>query len=145
MVNLAKLRQGKEYLGRGVSFPIRISRQGNLQLSSGFQNIQESILLILLTEIGERLYRPNFGCRIHELAFAPLNLETLMLMKIYVQEALDQWEPRIIVDEVVTNPKYRQGRVDILINYRVRGTYDKRSMIYPFYLKQEGEELKLQS
>ena len=145
MVNIAKLRQGKEYLGQGVSFPIRISRQGNVQLSSGFQNIQESILLILLTEIGERLYRPNFGCRIHELAFAPLNLETLMLMKIYVQEALDQWEPRIIVDEVITKPKHSQGRVDILINYRVRGTYDKRSMIYPFYLKQEGEELKLKS
>ena len=68
-----------------------------------------------------------------------------MLMKIYVQEALEQWEPRIIVDELVTLPKHSQGRVDISINYRVRGTYDRRSMIYPFYLKQEGEKRKLKS
>lgn len=142
MVNLTKLRQKKGYLGQGVSFPVRTSQQGNIQLSSGLQNIQESVLLILLTEIGERLYRPNFGCRIHELAFAPLNSETLMLIKIYVQEALEQWEPRIIVDEVLTKAKQSQGRVDILINYRIKTTYDRQSMVYPFYLKQEQAKLK---
>ena len=137
MVDANRMRRREEYLGRGISFPIRMNQQGNLQFSSGSQNIQESILLILLTEIGERLYRPNFGCRIHELAFAPLNTETLMLMRIYVQEALELWEPRIIVEQIDTKPFNRMGKVDLVIEYRIKGTYDRSSMVYPFFLKQE--------
>ena len=143
MVNVPRLRPKIQDLGTGVSFPIRVNQQGNLMFSSQLQNVQESILLILLTEIGERLYRPDFGCRIHELAFAPLNSQTLMLMKIYVTEALEKWEPRIILNEVITQPKQRQGRVDIMINYQLRNTYDRRSMIYPFYIKQEREQAQL--
>ena len=139
MVNPSEINRIKQYLGRGISFPIRMNQQGNIQFSSGTQNIQESILLILLTEIGERLYRPNFGCRIHELAFAPLNTETLMLMRIYVQEALELWEPRIIVEEVTSKPYNRMGKVDINIEYRIKGSYDRTSMVYPFFLKQEQE------
>ena len=137
MVNPGKLNRQEEYLGTGISFPVRVNQQGNLQFSLGSQNIQESILLILLTEIGERLYRPNFGCRIHELSFAPLNAETLMLIRIYVQEALELWEPRIIVDQVTTKATSYQGRVDVGIDYRIKGSYDRANMVYPFYLKQE--------
>ena len=137
MVNVSRLNRRDEYLGRGVSFPVRMNQQGNVEFSFGSQNIQESILLILLTEIGERLYRPNFGCRIHELSFAPLNTETLSLMRIYVQEALDLWEPRIIVEDVTAKPFNRTGKVDITIEYRIKGSYDRTSMVYPFFLKQE--------
>ena len=137
MVNVSRLNRRDEYLGRGVSFPVRMNQQGNVEFSFGSQNIQESILLILLTEIGERLYRPNFGCRIHELSFAPLNTETISLMRIYVQEALDLWEPRIIVEDVTAKPFNRTGKVDITIEYRIKGTYDRTIMVYPFFLKQE--------
>ena len=137
MVNVSRLNRRDEYLGRGVSFPVRMNQQGNVEFSFGSQNIQESILLILLTEIGERLYRPNFGCRIHELSFAPLNTETISLMRIYVQEALDLWEPRIIVEDVTAKPFNRTGKVDITIEYRIKGSYDRTSMVYPFFLKQE--------
>ena len=137
MVNVSRLNRRDEYLGRGVSFPVRMNQQGNVEFSFGSQNIQESILLILLTEIGERLYRPNFGCRIHELSFAPLNTETISLMRIYVQEALDLWEPRIIVEDVTAKPFNRTGKVDITIEYRIKGTYDRTSMVYPFFLKPE--------
>ena len=141
MVNANRLNRRKEYLGRGISFPIRMNQQGNVEYSSGSQNIQESILLILLTEIGERLYRPNFGCRIHELSFAPLNKQTLMLMRIYVQEALELWEPRIIVEQVNSRAFNRQGKVEIIIEYRIKGSYDRTSMVYPFFLKQEPNQI----
>lgn len=141
MVNANRLNRRNQILGRGVSFPIRMNQQGNIEYSFGTQNIQESILLILLTEIGERLYRPNFGCRIHELSFAPLNKQTLMLMRIYVQEALELWEPRIIVEQVKSKAFNRIGRVDISIEYRIKGTYDRTSMVYPFFLKQEPNQI----
>ena len=123
MVDLVNQKE-RNYLGQGVSFPMRVNKQG-------------SILIILLTEPGERLYRPDFGCRLHELAFAPLNSETLMLMRIYTQEALDRWEPRIQIENITTQAINIRGQVNITINYRIKNSYDKRSLVYPFFLKPE--------
>ncbi|HEY9735281.1 MAG TPA: GPW/gp25 family protein [Trichocoleus sp.] len=131
-------RRGRlAHLGQGFSFPLGISQQGGLALSAEGQSVRESIWLILLTEPGERLYRPTFGCRLSELAFAPINAETLMLMRIWVQEALEQWEPRIELEEVLARSKADKGIVYIVINYRLKTTYERQSLVYPFYLQGE--------
>ncbi|MEA5559360.1 GPW/gp25 family protein [Nodularia spumigena] len=92
----------REYLGTGWAFPLQLSLQGGIQLSSEEQKVRESIWIILRTGVGDRVYRPNFGSRLSELAFAPLNTDTLLRIRLYVLEALEVWEPRIIVDEVLT-------------------------------------------
>ena len=134
MVNLDARRQLAS-LGQGFAFPLGISQQGGLALSAEGQSVRESIWLILLTEPGERLYRPEFGCRLSELAFAPINDETLMLMRIWVKEALEQWEPRIELEDVLARPDANQGLVYLIINYRLRTTYVRQSLVYPFYLQ----------
>jgi phage baseplate assembly protein W len=139
MVNLANRQLRRPYLGQSLRFPLQINQQGSFDLSAEEQNIRESIYIILLTQWGERVYRPNFGSRLSELSFAPINQQTLMLMRIYVQEALELWEPRIIVDQVITDPDSEQGRVDITIIYRLQQTYEKRSIVFPFYLQPEPE------
>jgi phage baseplate assembly protein W len=68
-------------------------------------NVRESIWIILTTELGERVYRTTFGCRLGELVFAPLNSQTLLLTRLYVEEALQTWEPWIILDGVLTQPE----------------------------------------
>ena len=50
---------------------------------------------MLPTAPGERVMRPQFGCRIWELLFEPINANTLGLMGEAVREALGPWEPRI--------------------------------------------------
>jgi phage baseplate assembly protein W len=123
------------HLGRGFAFPLRTNAQGSLALSAGERNVQESIWVILRTRPGERLRRPAFGCRLHELAFAPLNQKTLVEMRLHVQTALKTWEPRIVLDEVRIDPHPELGRVDIAIAYRLRETYAPGSLVYPFYLQ----------
>jgi phage baseplate assembly protein W len=128
------------YLGTGWASPLRVNLQGNIQLSSAERNIEESIWLILRTELGERVYRPDFGSRLSELAFAPMNTQTLLLIRLYVEEALEMWEPRIELDEVRTDPDPVRGRVDIIIDYHPTESHDSRSLVYPFYLLPGGEE-----
>lgn len=124
----------REYLGTGWGFPLQLSLQGGIQLSSEAQKVKQSIWIILRTGVGERVYRPNFGSRLSELAFAPLNTDTLLRIRIYILEALEVWEPRIIVDEVITEPDPVRGKVDIMINYRLKDYADIQSFVYPFYL-----------
>ncbi|WP_017326243.1 GPW/gp25 family protein [Synechococcus sp. PCC 7336] len=129
-------------VGRGFAYPLRLSVQGKLQLSASEQNLRESILLILRTNLGERKYRPNFGCRLGELLFAPMNTTTLRQARLFVRQALTHWEPRIAVDEVrIVNPNPQTGRMDILIAYHPINTHDRRSLVYPFYLVPESEQV----
>jgi uncharacterized protein len=139
MANLTN-KHTQEYLGTGLTFPLQSNVQGGLQLSSEAQKIRESIWLILRTDLGERLYRPNFGCRLSELAFAPLNNDTLLRIRLYVLEALQTWEPRIDIDEVRADPEPETGRVNIVVDYRLKSHPDPFSFVYPFYLVSEEME-----
>lgn len=125
----------RDYLGTGWSFPLRTNVQGKLHLSADVRNVEESIRLILKTRLGERVCRPDFGSRLSELVFAPMNTQTLLLIKVYVEEALEQWEPRILIEGIDTDPDPGQGRVQVRIDYRLREGYESRSFVYPFYLR----------
>ncbi|HBB31838.1 MAG TPA: baseplate protein [Cyanobacteria bacterium UBA8803] len=127
--------QNRPHLGTGLAFPLRANLQGSPQLSSDLRNIEESIGIILGTKLGERVYRPNFGSRLSELAFAPLNTQTILLIRLYVEEALTMWEPRIVLDGVYTEPDPIRGLIDITIEYHPKETHDYRSLVYPFYLQ----------
>ena len=129
----------KNYLGTGWAFPLQLNLQGGIKLTSDAQKVKASIWIILRTAVGERVYRPNFGSRLSELAFAPLNTDTLLRIRLYVLEALEVWEPRIIVDEVITEPDPVLGKVNIVINYHLKNYADVHSFVYPFYLLPTGE------
>ena len=90
--------------------------------------------IVLSTPIGQRVMRPTFGSRLHELVFAPLNPETLGLAELYVEEALTFWEPRIEVLEVTARSDPNQPSLLLVgIDYRIKATHDQRSLVYPFY------------
>lgn len=127
----------KDYIGAGLGFPLQVNVQGGVQLSTGTPNIEESMVIILRTDLGERVYRPNFGSRLSELVFEPMNVQTLMLIRLYVEQALEMWEPRIILKEVRADPDPIRGRVDIEIVYQPKNSLDTRSLVYPFYLALE--------
>ena len=128
----------REYIGQGLAFPLQVNPRGEIALASGERDIEQSILIILMTALGERVMRPEFGCRVHELVFAPQNAATESLATYYVKEALDRWEPRVDVQDVLVLPSRQDGKMLIEIKYQVRDTYNERSIVYPFYLT--GEE-----
>jgi len=112
----------KDFLGRGWQFPFAFDpSSGRVQASEYEENIRQCITVILGTKPGERQMLPNFGCRIHELMFAPNTRATSTLIAHYVEEALGRWEPRIEVTKVESWPD-PGGRVRVLVHYKVRAT-----------------------
>jgi phage baseplate assembly protein W len=130
----------REYIGQGLAFPLQVDPRGGLALASGERDIEQAIRIILSTAPGERVMRPEFGCRIHELVFAPNDATTEGLVIHYVEQALERWEPRVDVREVNVAPLPDQdGTVQIDIRYEIKDTHDERSIIHPFYLTGEQE------
>ena len=123
-----------DVLGTGWSFPVQPDARGRLALSRRERDIEEAILIILLTAKGQRVMRPEFGCRIHDLVFAPNDATTAGLAVYYVEEALAMWEPRIRVLDVRAAPDPSASeRLLVEIEYEVKATYDRRALVFPFY------------
>lgn len=118
----------KEFLGRGWRFPFGFDpASGRVATSEYEQNIRESITLVIGTKPGERQMLPDFGCRIHDMVFAPNTRATSTLVAHYVEEALARWEPRIEVTKVDAWPD-PNGSVKVMVHYRVKSTEELQEL-----------------
>ncbi|HNP69958.1 MAG TPA: GPW/gp25 family protein [Kouleothrix sp.] len=120
--------------GSGWAFPVGLDPHGRVALAHGDQDIEQAIILILLTPKGQRPRRPEFGCQIHDLLFAPNDGTTAGLAAYYVREALAMWEPRINIRDVRAAPDPNIPEcLRVTIDYTVKATHDRRSLVFPFY------------
>ncbi len=123
-----------DFKGVGWAFPVGVDARGRIALARHDRDIEEAIQMILLTPKGQRVMRPEFGSKLHELIFAPNDATTAGLATYYVEDALGMWEPRIEVQEVTARPDPDDGaRLLIEIRYIVKTTYDSRTLVFPFY------------
>ena len=129
------MKHQTDIVGCGWTFPPKIGAQGGVLLTCADNEIEESITIILMTSPGQRVMRPNFGCLIHELVFAPNNVHTAAIARRYVDDALAMWEPRITVTNVIARPhNIQQNWLFVEIEYVIKATNDPRSLVFPFYL-----------
>ena len=122
-----------DFIGNGWAFPAVINRNGSLRLVTGVEEVDAAIRMILSTVPGERVMRPEFGCAMWEMIFAPLTAGTIGLIEQAVREALERWEPRIELASVDAEPEQHTGTVHITVTYRIRATNDVRNLVFPFY------------
>ena len=127
-------------VGKGWAFPPKIGERDMMRMAEDDADIRQAMRIILGTAPGERVMRPDFGCRIHELIFWPANFETAEIAKRYVTEALQRWEPRISLQDVTVTPSNGlYGSLTIDIAYEIKTRNDKHNMVYPFYLTPQAE------
>lgn len=131
----------RDFLGKGLRFPVSVNLNGGVSSSQLEENIRQSIFIVLGTAPGERLHRPDFGCRIHDLMFAPNNGITAARAEVYCEEAIYKYEPRVdhLTCRAQPNPD-QPNRLDVRIEYVIAGKHDKRSLVFPFYLRNEDED-----
>jgi uncharacterized protein len=131
---------GKEFLGTGWAFPVTISRDlGLIESASHETDIKQSIRIILGTSKGERVMRPDFGCGIHDLAFAAISTQVMAEIETTVRESLRQYEARIEVFNVTVGTRHLdRGYLDVEIDYRVRATNQPGNLVYPFYFRESA-------
>jgi phage baseplate assembly protein W len=125
----------EEFIGSGWAFPLHTDVTGSIALVSGEREVIESIQLILATAPGERPMRPEFGCAIHDLVFAPADAATAGQIAYEVRLALERWEPRAVVSDVIVSfDRTDRGTLLIEIRYTIRGDNDPRNLVFPFYV-----------
>ena len=131
----------REFLGRGLRFPVSVNLGGGVSTSALEENVRQAIFIILGTAPGERLGRPEFGCQIHDLMFAPNNELTAARAEVYCEEAIYKFEPRVARVTVTAAPNADEpNRLDIRIEYVIAGQERQAQPRLPVLPANEDDE-----
>ncbi|MBV7534712.1 GPW/gp25 family protein [Duganella sp. sic0402] len=126
------------FLGAGWSFPPTFSRSAaSVVISAGDANIQQSLWVLLSTNIGERLMLEAYGSDLHQRVFDSLDTTMASEIKSTLSLAILNWEPRVEVLRIeLSQVDPLRGQLAITIDYVVRQTNSRSNLVYPFYLNE---------
>jgi uncharacterized protein len=117
---------------------IQISSTGGIRMVAEQDAVRQSIMLLLTTAPGERVMRPEYGCDLQKLVFLPNDATTHGLAIHYVRQALQRWEPRIEILRLDAEADEKDpGRMDVILEYRVRKTARTEHLVISVPLTEE--------
>jgi hypothetical protein len=110
-------------------FPFTIDERGRTSRTGSDDHIRDMIALVLFTAPGERVNRPEFGCGVKQLVFAPLSDALAAATEQLIHGALIRWlDPVISLEKVETTAD--EGALEIRISYMRRETGERRVEVF---------------
>jgi phage baseplate assembly protein W len=104
-----------------VDYPYSVDGRGRTAVAPRDAHIRDMIEQVLFTSPGERVNRPDFGCGLLALVFAPNSAELAAASQFLVQAALQQWLGDVIAVEGVAVEAV-ESRLRVAIQYVIRRT-----------------------
>ena len=105
----------------------------DLVVSRDASAIKQAIVNLLLTNKGERAFKPDYGSDIRSYLFEPLDYATSAQIKGNIRSTIAEWEPRIRILSLVCNPNYDQNGFDVEMTYVIVGS-DNPPVTVDFFL-----------
>jgi phage baseplate assembly protein W len=96
----------------GINFPFRDSFDGKYLDLSNYSNeeIRSSLIHLLLTRKGSRYFLPDFGTRLYEYIFEPLDGPTFNDIEIEIKDSVEKYIPNLLVTSIkVTGIETEEG------------------------------------
>lgn len=125
------------FIGTGWSFPPAFDNiSGSTAMSTGVQDIYESLHILLSTTLGERIMHPDYGCNLRDYVFDPMNVSMEAYIKKLVEDAIIYFEPRITLERLTVDLKDNEGVMLISIDFRIDATNSRANYVYPYYIKE---------
>ena len=122
-------------IGFGLGWPL-LPQDGRLPRAQDLARIQQALVMILETEPGERLMRPDFGCGLRRFLQQPNNGATRAQIERAVTEGLARWEPRVELIEVRVEPDQQvASALWIVVDYRLKLDGRRDNLVFPFALQ----------
>ncbi len=110
-----------------IRYPIAIDAAlGRLQEETDYAaHVEQLIEQVLFTSPGDRINRPDFGCGVKRMVFAPNSDVSASLVQVVIFESLKRWlEPVITVSDV--KAQAIEERLEIRIAYVLKARRERR-------------------
>ncbi len=120
------------FLGTGWSFPPAFDKiSSSVEMTSGREDIDRSLEILLSTRPGERVMQPGYGCNLDRLLFEPLDTSLKTYMEEMVKTAILYFEPRITVNAIeISEIDGFSGQVRLAVDYTIRTTNSRYNYVY---------------
>lgn len=107
----------------GINFPFRESPKGDYLLTTELANdeIRANLLHLILTRKGSRYYLPDFGTRIYEYLFEPLDGETFESIKSDIEQQVQTYIPNLTINSITIQPYTETDEVAGQLDYELLG------------------------
>ena len=115
----------------GISYPVKSGNKGLFNVKTDIDLIKGNIIQILNTRRGERVMLPLFGSRIYKFIHEPLDKFTCALLRFELIQAIQQWEPRVILNKKMTSiiPYPAEFRVKANLYFYMKTYRQNQSLI----------------
>jgi phage baseplate assembly protein W len=89
------------------------------------KHVEQMIKQVLFTNPGERINRPDFGCGIPRMVFAPNSEVSANLTQVMIRQSLERWLGTLIelIDVQASN---NEEKLEIQIIYLLRARQERR-------------------
>ncbi len=104
-----------------LDYPYQIDGRGRTAAAEADPHIRDMIEQVLFTSPGERVNRPDFGCGLLGLVFAPNSAELAAATQFIVQGSLQQWLGDVIAVEGVQVEAF-ESQLRVAVQYVVKRT-----------------------
>jgi phage baseplate assembly protein W len=84
----------------GAPYPIEATAKGYLATTYGLDTMKADLLILLLTNPGERVMLPTFGTPLQELVFEQNDTVLEDRARQMIIDAVSRWEPRVVIDAI---------------------------------------------
>ena len=127
-------------LGQSMKFPPQVDpATGRFVLSSGRDSVRESLYLILMTAVGERIMNPDFGTKMMSYTFMDTSLTMLNIFISELKNTILEQETRISEVDIDIDADSKEGALIINIDYYLVDSNFMDNFVFPFYLNNEAE------
>lgn len=124
-------------LGRGWSFPVTFKKGAStVDLSEDEKDIQESLIILLTTTLGERVMRPDYGANMEDMLFESLNVTTASIITNRLKRAILLHEPRVNANNIDMVPDLVNGLIEVTVEYNIIATNTRTNLVFPYYLEE---------
>jgi phage baseplate assembly protein W len=114
---------------KNVDFPLHFDTRGRSAETGHEGHVRDLIEQVLFTSPGERVNRPDFGCGLLQLVFAPNSDELAAATQVTVQAALQQWlADKIQVKAVEVEAV--DSTLRVTVEYLIRPGHDRRLSVF---------------
>lgn len=112
--------------GKHLSFPFRIGGDGRTTpVASDEAHVRDELVQLILTNLGERLFLPEFGGNARRLVFENIDEPTQGMTKAMLTDAVNRWLGRRLTLESLA-VEVHQETIEVEIKYRLQGSRDTR-------------------
>jgi len=109
-----------------VDHPFHFDERGRTAATAGDDHLRDLIEQLLLTNVGERVNRPDFGTGLMQLVFAPNSPELAAAVQFTLRAALDRWLGDLVALRAL-EVSNEEGTLLIRVTYAVRSTGESRT------------------